>query len=81
VAKIRKVIEEIEHDVERVIVKFLGHVQHDGTDYHAGDSAAIPTDAAAALVKAGAGAAVEPDAQVDVAPVAPADGAPAGAAK
>lgn len=60
-SKIRKVIEEVEQDVERVLLRFKSHVRHDGKDYHAGDTGAVQTDAAAALVKSGAAVAAEPD--------------------
>lgn len=60
IADIERAVEEVEHDIERVVVKFLGHVRHDGKDYHAGDTAEIASEHAAALVKAGAAAPVEP---------------------
>lgn len=59
--KIKKALSDIEHeveamaqDVERVAVKFLGHVRHDGKDYRAGETAQIQTDAAAKLIAASA---------------------------
>lgn len=67
--------------VEGVVVKFLGHVRHDGQDYHAGDTAELAPEHAAKLVDlhaAEAVAAVEPAADAGAEAATPDPAAPAG---
>lgn len=68
--KIKQVIEQIVDDVEGVVVRFLGHVRHDGQDYHPGDTAEIAPEHAAKLADLGVAepvTAIEPAAPVDAA--------------
>lgn len=52
-SKIKKVVEEVVEEIEGVVVRFLGHVRHNGKDYHPGDTAEIAADSAATLTKLG----------------------------
>lgn len=56
--KIKKAIQDLEReadaavaDVERVLVKFIGHVRHNGKDYQPGESASIEAASAKTLAQ------------------------------
>lgn len=71
--KIKKVTEEVVEEVEGVVVRFLGHVRHNGKDYHAGDTAEIAPEHASALIDAHA---AEAAVAVEPAPAPEGDPAP-----